>query len=115
MREPEAWAAATSRMIPERAVWSPTAVTRTRRLPPLATVPAMTLAPAAFGTRFGLAGDHGLVNIGSALNDSAICGNTGSGPHKHDVANTQFGKWNGFACLHPSRVPRCLEEGQRAR
>ena len=50
MREPEAWAVATSRIIPERAVWSPTAVMRTRRLPPLTTVPAITVAPGRFDT-----------------------------------------------------------------
>ena len=50
MRDPEACAVATSRMIPERAVCSPVAVMLTRRLPPLATVPAITLAPATFGT-----------------------------------------------------------------
>jgi hypothetical protein len=38
---------------------------------------------------FGLAGDHGLVNIGGALNDSAVCRNAGSGPDKNDVANAQ--------------------------
>ncbi len=47
---PEAWAAATSRMMPDRAVCSPTAVMRTRRLPPAATVPAMTLPPGPFET-----------------------------------------------------------------
>ena len=36
--------------MPDRAVCSPTAVTRTRRLPPLATVPAMTAAPGPFDT-----------------------------------------------------------------
>ncbi len=52
-----------------------------------------------FGTcplryRFGLARDHGLVNIGSALNDSAICGNAGSGPDENDVANAQLREGN---------------------
>src|SRR5262245_3170258 len=37
-------------MMPDRAVASPTAVTRTRRLPPATTVPATTLAPGSFGT-----------------------------------------------------------------
>src|SRR5580704_2549600 len=37
-------------MMPDRAVCSPTAVTRTRRLPPLATVPAMTAAPGSLDT-----------------------------------------------------------------
>src|SRR2546430_1222883 len=37
-------------MIPDRAVASPTAVTRTRRLPPAATVPATTLAPGSLAT-----------------------------------------------------------------
>ena len=37
-------------MIPESAVWSPTAVMLTRRLPPLATVPATTLAPTPLDT-----------------------------------------------------------------
>ena len=41
---------ATMRMIPESAVSSPTAATRTRRLPPAATVPATTFAPASFVT-----------------------------------------------------------------
>ena len=36
--------------MPESAVSSPTAVTRTRRLPPAATVPATTLSPAALAT-----------------------------------------------------------------
>src|SRR6266849_154907 len=37
-------------MIPERAVCSPTALTRTRRLPPAATVPATTVVPGPFET-----------------------------------------------------------------
>ena len=36
-RDCDAWASATSRMIPDSAVSSPTAVTATRRLPPAAT------------------------------------------------------------------------------
>src|SRR6266851_6397850 len=44
--------------------------------------------------RFGLASDHGYVNIGNALNDSAICRDTGSGPDKNDVANAQLREWN---------------------
>src|SRR5271154_7182196 len=48
-----------------------------------------------FGTRplpygFGLAGDHGLVNIGSAFNDNSICRNARSGSHKNNVANAQL-------------------------
>ena len=43
-------ASATSRMIPERAVCSPTAVTRIRRLPLTATVPAMTGMPTCLAT-----------------------------------------------------------------
>src|SRR5262249_30572135 len=35
-------------MMPESAVCSPTAFTRTRRLPPSATIPAITAAPGAF-------------------------------------------------------------------
>ena len=50
MREPEACAAATSRIIADSAVSSPSAVMRTRRLPPLTTVPAMTVAPGPFET-----------------------------------------------------------------
>ena len=46
----EAWASATRRMIPDRAVCSPTAVTRTRRLPPAATVPATTCSPGCLAT-----------------------------------------------------------------
>ena len=45
---------------------SPTAVTRTRRLPPAATVPAMTLSPGSFATGSRLAGDHRLVDVGLA-------------------------------------------------
>jgi len=44
------------------------------------TVPAITVA---LRYCFGLASDHGLVNIGSALDDGTICGNTGSGPDKN--------------------------------
>jgi hypothetical protein len=74
---------------------------RTRRIPPLATVPATTFAPAAFGDRFGLAGDHRLVHIRSALNDGAICRDTGSGPDKNDVANAQLREWNSLGvCAH---------------
>ncbi len=47
--------------------------------------------------RFGLAGDHGLVNIGRALHNRAICGNAGSGPHKNDIANAQLRDWNRFS------------------
>src|SRR5207249_11665251 len=43
---------------------------------------------------FGLASNHGLVNVGRSLGDSAICRNTGSGPDKNDVANTQLREWN---------------------
>jgi hypothetical protein len=32
----------------------------------------------------------GLVNIGSAFNDHAICRNAGSGPHQNDVGNPQL-------------------------
>ena len=84
-------------MIPERAVWSPTAVILTRRLPPLATVPAITLEPDPFGRRFGLAGYHRLVNVGRALNNRAICRNAGSGPDKNDVADAQLRERNRFS------------------
>jgi hypothetical protein len=39
-----------------------------------------------------IARDHGLVNIGDALNDHAIGWNAGSGPDQNDVANTQLRK-----------------------
>ena len=46
-REPDACAAATRRMIPDSAVSSPIAVTRTRSEPPAATVPPTTGRPGA--------------------------------------------------------------------
>ena len=63
----------------------------------------MTFGGCRFRDRFGLAGDHGLVNVGSALNDRAVCRNAGSGPDKHDVANAQLGEWNSLSvcALYP--------------
>ena len=68
----------------------------TRRLPPLATVPAITLAARRFGYRFGLAGDHGFVNIRSAFNHGAVRWNTRSRPNQHDVAKAQFSEGDRF-------------------
>ena len=83
--------------MPDRAVCSPTAVMRTRRLPPLATVPAMTLPPCPFRDRPGLAGNHRLVNIGGALDDRAIRRNASSGPDKDNVVHFQLRNWNGLS------------------
>src|SRR5205814_8325246 len=47
-----ACAASTRRMIPDSAVSSPTAETRTRRLPPATTVPPRTRAPVSFEAAF---------------------------------------------------------------
>src|SRR5882762_11702380 len=44
--------------------------------------------------RLGLAGDHGLVNVGRALSDNAIRRNACSWPNKNDVANAQLREWN---------------------
>ena len=44
--------------------------------------------------RFGLASDHGLVNVSSTLNNRTICRNSGPGPHENDVANAQLREWN---------------------
>ena len=49
--------------------------------------------------RFGLAGNHGLVNIGRALNNHSICRNTASGPNKNDVANAQLRERNRFSIV----------------
>ena len=46
---------------------SPVAVTRTRRLPSPLMVPAMTASPGCLRDRPGLAGDHGLVDVGLAF------------------------------------------------
>ena len=50
MRDLLGWASATRRMIPARAVASPVAVTRTRRLPEALIVPAMTRSPGPLAT-----------------------------------------------------------------
>ncbi len=89
--------------MPERAVCSPTAVMRTRRLPPLATVPAMTLPPGLLRDGAGLAGDHRLVNIGRPLDDCAIGGNSCSGANENNVSYMQSGEWNDLD-LVPSLV-----------
>jgi len=60
VREVEACAAPTSRIMPESAVCSPTAVMLTRRLPLPATVPAITVAPGPFDTAFDSKGTVGL-------------------------------------------------------
>src|SRR6266567_1690318 len=109
VRDPDACAAATSRMMPDRAVCSPTAVTRTRRLPPLAIVPAMTLPPAPFATvRF--AGDHRLINVGGTVDDGAIRWNTGSGPDKDNVAHLQLRNWNRLSLASPYTFGSVREE-----
>ena len=51
---------------------SPTASTRTRMAESVATVPATTRSPGAFGDRPRLAGDHRLVELGFAVDDLAV-------------------------------------------
>ena len=57
----------------------------------------MTGAPGPLRDRPGLAGNHRLVNIGSALNDRAICRDAGSGPDEDNVAHVQRRDWNRFS------------------
>jgi hypothetical protein len=70
--------------------------------------------------RFRFAGDHGLVNIGDALNDHAIRRNAGSGPDQNDVANMQLRKRDLFriCTLHPfggirEQGSKCIERAAR--
>ena len=71
----------------------------------------MTLAARHLRQRFGLAGDHGLVNIGRALNDSAVGRNAGSGPDKNDVADAQLREWNRLSFCAPYAFSGVREQG----
>ena len=102
-RDADAWAAATIRMIPDSAVASPTAETRTRRLPPAATVPATTLSPGSLADRRGLAGDHRFVDVGAALGDDPVGGHPCPGSDEDDVAERQVCERDGLGAVagHP--------------
>ena len=70
--------------MPERAVFSPTAVTDSK-------ASAADNCPRDDGSSWtlchclGLARHHRLVNIGGTLNDCPICSNAASGPDKNNV------------------------------
>ena len=96
--------------MPDRAVCSPTAVMRTRRLPPLATVPAMTLSPGPLRDCPGLARNHRLVNIGGPLDNCAIRRNALSGPHKDNVPQLQLRERNGLDLVSGYTFGRVWEQ-----
>ena len=73
----------------------------------------MTLAPGPFRNCPGLAGDHRLVNIGSALDDCAIRRNAGSGPDKDNVTHFQLRNWNGLSLGFRLHVRQCPGAARR--
>ena len=83
-------------MIPDRAVSSPTAETRTRRLPPGGHGAGDHLVPGRLGDRHGLAGDHRLVDVGAALGNDAIGGYPRAGTDEDDITDGQGGQRNGL-------------------
>ena len=80
--------------MPESAVCSPIAVTRTRRLPPLATVPAITVAPGPFGTGFDSPVIIDSSTSAAPVDDRAIRRDPSSGPDKDNVTHLQFRQGN---------------------
>lgn len=63
--------------------------TRTRSAESVATVPATTPSPPARATGRDLAGHHGLVQLGCALDHDAVRGDASAGPDEDDVADVQ--------------------------
>jgi hypothetical protein len=51
--------------------------------------------------RPGLAGNHGLVNIGGAFDDCAVRRHAGSGSDKDNVPHFQLRNWNGLSLGSP--------------
>jgi hypothetical protein len=81
-------------MIPERAVSSPTAATRTRRLPPAATVPAGASVARLLRDCLRFARDHRLVDIRGPIVDDPVGGDAGPGPDQDDVADRERSEGN---------------------
>ena len=102
------------RMIPDSAVRSPTAVTRTRRLPPAATDPATTWSPGSFVT-----GRDSPVIMDSStsarpVDDRAVDWDARPRAHEHDVTLLQCRRGaRSRRRLHPVR--RSAVSGQKLR
>ena len=75
--------------MPASAVSSPTAVTRTRIAESVETVPAIDAVACALwdGPRF--AGHHRLVDLGLAVDDVAVGGDTRAAADEHDIARPE--------------------------
>jgi len=89
LRERDACASPTSRMMPASAVSSPVRVTRAVSAPAPLTVPADERVPRPLVDRPRLACDHRLVHGASSFRHLAIGRDAGSGADEHYVAGRQ--------------------------
>src|ERR1700674_3471302 len=97
-------------MIPERTVWSPIAEILTRRLPPLTTVPAMTLEPATFGS--GLDSPVIMDSSTSAAPSTTVpSAGTRAPGLTRTMSPTQLREWNRLSFCAPYAFSGVREQG----